>query len=281
MADDEIGAGAYCPDGFVTTQAYLLVLEQLTEARAELARWDTTIATQQPVIDAATAWVRNMEGSRDACMGTAAALIAAVDTYRAVLSAPVEALIRNTCGCCGLDWPMCHGLVERGSARCCADCTHDLSAPVEAGTPAEPVCGDVHRWAGYENVCVLAPHEASEASPHVCSAGTTWWPNVVEAGAPAAEPAPDRPGICPTCESSQPHLHPHRDLCSDPWHKPVPTTVDGWRREVERWAGLLHQIAEFGSGIPDVRRSADLIADDISRALAGPADDTTREAADV
>lgn len=139
-----------------------------------------------------------------------------------------------------------------------------LSAPVEAGTPARhpadcPSCSGMLS----DRDCDDRRHEGAEA------------------GAPAAEPAPDRPGICPTCESSQPHLHPHRDLCSDPWHKPVPTTVDGWRREVERWAGLLHQIAEFGSGIPDVRRSADLIADDISRALAGPADDTTREAADV
>lgn len=93
------------------------------------------------------------------------------------------------------------------------------------------------------------------------------------AGAPT-EPADARPGTCPTCDSSQPHLHPSPDLCTNPWHQPVPTTVAGWRREVSRWAYLLRNLAELADLVADAGPSAGRIADDMTRALAEPADDT-------
>jgi hypothetical protein len=32
------------------------------------------------------------------------------------------------CGCCEIDWRLCRGLYDKGLARCCSDCTHDLEA---------------------------------------------------------------------------------------------------------------------------------------------------------
>lgn len=31
------------------------------------------------------------------------------------------------CGCCEIDRTLCAGLVSKGLARCCSDCTHDLT----------------------------------------------------------------------------------------------------------------------------------------------------------
>lgn len=77
--------------------------------------------------------------------------------------------------------------------------------------------------------------------------------------------ASTRPALCPTCDSSQPHLHPHRNLCPDSWHQPVPKTSDEWRREVHRWAGLLDQIVDYDIGGDAARR----LSGDMRRALLG------------
>lgn len=60
----------------------------------------------------------------------------------------------------------------------------------------------------------------------------------------------DQPALvtCPTCGSSQPHLHPTSDLCPDPYHRPVPTSLIEWRREVARWADLLDTVASVTPG---------------------------------
>lgn len=65
-------------------------------------------------------------------------------------------------------------------------------------------------------------------------------------------------GMCPTCSSSQPHYHPHHNLCPDAWHSPTPSTDAEWRGEVTRWAGLLEQWADVGQpgGVDSIRRIA-------------------------
>lgn len=62
-----------------------LLLAERGEARTALAQRDATIAAQQPVVDAAEAWVEHMGTSRDVCTGVAAGVITAIDAYRAAL----------------------------------------------------------------------------------------------------------------------------------------------------------------------------------------------------
>jgi len=65
---------------------------------------------------------------------------------------------------------------------------------------------------------------------------------------------PNRP-LCPTCHSAWPHLHPSPDLCTDPYHQPVPTTAAEWREEVKRWSSLLSTTTtDEDLGMDSVRR---------------------------
>lgn len=65
-----------------------------------------------------------------------------------------------------------------------------------------------------------------------------------------------RPGLCPTCSSAQPHLHPTVDLCPNAWHEPAPATASEWRSEMSRWAGLVEQIADGAAGVDALYRVA-------------------------
>lgn len=46
------------------------------------------------------------------------------------------------CGCCEIEWRLCRGLYDKGCARCCSDCTHNLTPapgdPTLIGTWADP-----------------------------------------------------------------------------------------------------------------------------------------------
>lgn len=46
---------------------------------------------------------------------------------------------RGRCGCCEIEWPLCRGLVDKGMARCCTDCTHDLA-------DADPAAEEIRAW---------------------------------------------------------------------------------------------------------------------------------------
>ncbi|HEY9414074.1 MAG TPA: hypothetical protein VIQ30_04880 [Pseudonocardia sp.] len=114
------------------------LVETVRNLRAELARRDTTIAAVRKMAEELAEAAPSIAIAGPAQRQIALAL-------RGVLSAPVEATDpRADCGCCDGSWRLCRGLVDKGMARCCADCTHDLSAPVEAGTSAEPT-GDTER----------------------------------------------------------------------------------------------------------------------------------------
>lgn len=102
---------------------------------------------------------------------------------------------------------------------------------------------------------------------------------------PADEPVyfgPDgRPALtlCPSCKSSQPHLHPTADLCTDPYHRPVPASLTEWRREVARWADLLDSwslLDHSGDRRPIHRIVADMRREVGATRPAAPADDTAR-----
>lgn len=72
--------------------------------------------------------------------------------------------------------------------------------------------------------------------------------------------------LCPTCESSQPHLHPTRAGCPDPFHEPIPATLVEWRREVARWADLLATLAS-GEMFPDQRAAVGRIVAEMRREI--------------
>jgi uncharacterized OB-fold protein len=73
--------------------------------------------------------------------------------------------------------------------------------------------------------------------------------------------------MCPTCGSVFAHLHPTRDLCPDPFHQPVPGSIQEWRLEVDRWASILADVATTRQPL-DVPRALGLIVDDMRRELA-------------
>lgn len=125
----------------------LQLIEEVERLRAELARRDTTVAAVRKMGEELAEAAPSLTGTARAAQQQIALAL------RSLLPAPVEAdpsqpepaslgfkPIAETlnCGCCEIEWELCRGLVDKGIARCCADCTHDLSAPVEAGAPAEP-----------------------------------------------------------------------------------------------------------------------------------------------
>jgi len=54
----------------------------------------------------------------------------------------------DRCGCCEIVWRLCRGLYDKGYARCCSDCTHDLDVrPGSVSTTPDPAAQErLARW---------------------------------------------------------------------------------------------------------------------------------------
>ena len=153
--------------------------DQLTAARAasqQIAEWRAAEVAERDALRARVAAVRRLADEYGGAQGPGwvGLVLSALDGPAEHVDDPyveapgfgvtnreywplsqVQAAEAGKCGCCEITWQLCRGLYDKGLARCCSDCDHNLQEdPVVPDT--DPTGQHVGRsWSGtrIEDIC--------------------------------------------------------------------------------------------------------------------------------